>query len=108
MKKKFFIDTLLYTAAPKLPSMVSFLILPVITPYLSLNDYGKFGMIIACYSLFQLAVTLGQKVILQNSFFEYPNKYNLVWSRSYGIMIIGSILGSLCMAIAFFFLLNKD
>jgi len=107
MKKKFFIDTLLYTAAPKLPSMVSFLILPVITPYLSLNDYGKFGMIIACYSLFQLAVTLGQKVILQNSFFEYPNKYNLVWSRSYGIMIIGSILGSLCMAIAFFFLLNK-
>ncbi|HEY6976147.1 MAG TPA: oligosaccharide flippase family protein [Chitinophagaceae bacterium] len=107
MKKKFLIDTILYAAAPKLPSIVSFLLLPIITPYLSLNDYGKYGMVIACYSLFQLTVTLGQKVILQNSFFEYKNKYNLVWSRSYGIMIMGSILGSLCMAIAFFFLVHR-
>lgn len=107
MKKKFVLHTILYTAAPKLPSIASFFILPVVTPYLTLKDYGKYGLIIACYSLFLLSVTLGQRVILQNSFFEYERKYNLVWRRSYGIMIIGSLLGSLLLAIIFFFLLNK-
>jgi O-antigen/teichoic acid export membrane protein len=107
MKKKFILHTVLYTAAPKLPSIAVFFILPFITPYLSLRDYGKYGVIISCYSLFLLSVTLGQTVILQNSFFEYKKKYNRVWRRSYGLMILGSILGSLLLAIAFFFLLNK-
>ena len=111
-KKKFFLHTLLYTVAPKLPSVVGFFILPFITPYLSLQDYGKFGLVIACYSLFLLSSTLGQTVVLQNSFFEYKKRFNLVWKRSYSIMLAGSILGSLLLATALFFLLgetiNKD
>lgn len=107
MKKKFVLHTILYAAAPKLPTIASFFILPVITPYLSLRDYGRYGLIIASYSLFLMSVTLGQRVILQNSFFEYKEKYNLVWRRSYGIMFMGSIAGSFLLAIAFFFLLNK-
>jgi O-antigen/teichoic acid export membrane protein len=106
-KKQFFIHTVLYTAAPKLPSIAGFFILPFITPYLSLKDYGKFGLVIACYSLFSLSTTLGQNVILQNSFFEYKNKFNLVWKRSYGLMFVGSILGAILLAITLFFLLGK-
>ena len=106
-KKKFFVHTVLYTAAPKLPSIAGFFVLPFITPYLSLKDYGKFGLVIACYSLFLLSTTLGQNVILQNSFFEYKKKFNLVWKRSYGIMLAGSILGAVLLAIILFFLLDK-
>jgi O-antigen/teichoic acid export membrane protein len=107
MKKKYFFHTLLYTASPKLPTIAGFFILPIISPYLTLKDYGNYGLVIACYSLFLMGVTLGQKVILQNSFFEYKEKYNLIWRRAYGIMIVGSFLGSLLLAIVFFFLLDK-
>ncbi len=98
MKKKFFLHTILYTVAPKLPTIAAFIVLPITSPYLTLEDYGKFGLVIACYSLFLLSVTLGQRVILQNSFFEYPAKFPLVWKRSYGIMTLGSILGSVLLA----------
>ena len=107
MKKKFFLHTVLYTAAPKLPSIAGFFVLPFITPYLSLKDYGNFGLVIACYSLFLLSTNLGQNVVLQNSFFEYKNKFNLVWKRSYGVMLAGSTLGSILLALVLFFLLGK-
>jgi O-antigen/teichoic acid export membrane protein len=106
-KKEFFLHTLLYTVAPKLPSIVSFFILPFITPYLSLNDYGKFGLIIACYSLFLLSATLGQNVVLQNAYFEYKKNYRLVWRRSYGIMTAGCIIASLLLSAVLFFFLDK-
>lgn len=107
MRKKFFLHALLYTVAPKLPAAVGFLILPFTSPYLTLKDYGKFGLVIACYSLFLLSVTLGQRVVLQNSFFEYSKKFILVWRRSYGIMMLGSILGSVVLAIVLYVLLNE-
>lgn len=108
MKKKLLVHTLLYTILPKLPTLASFFILPFITPYLTLNDFGKYGLIMAYYAAFTMFVTLGQNVVLQNAFFEYGKNYNLVWNRSYGIMSIGSIMMSIILAVIFFFLLGQS
>lgn len=107
MKKKLLINTILYTVLPKLPTVASILILPFITPYLTLEDYGKFGLIIAYYSAFSLFVTLGQDVVLQNAFFEYRKHYPKIWNRVLGIMIVGSVLISLVLAFVFFDLLGS-
>jgi len=107
MRKKLIINTLLYTVLPKLPVLASLFVLPLITPYLTLNDYGRYGLIIAYYSAFAMFVTLGQNVILQNSYFEHGKYFNLVWSRAYGIMTAGSIFISIILAVIFFFLLGS-
>lgn len=107
MKKKLILNTLLYTILPKLPTLASFFILPFITPYLTLGDYGRFGLVTACYSAFSLFVVLGQNIVLQNSFFEYHKHYNLVWSRVYGVMTASSVGIAFLLAILFYFFLGR-
>lgn len=61
----------------------------------------------AYYTAFSMFVTLGQNVILQNSYFDHKKHFNLVWSRAYGIMTVGSIIISVILAAIFFLLLGR-
>ena len=90
--RKLLLDTLVYMILPKLSLIASFLILPWTSPFLTLNDYGIYGLLISYISVFQVMIGLGQVIILQNSFFTLGNNYKLVWRRSYGLMVLVSLI----------------
>jgi O-antigen/teichoic acid export membrane protein len=101
-KKKVFRDSLIYTILPKISLIASFLILPLISPYLTLKDYGIYGLLMAYISIFQIVIILGQNILIQNAFFTHKHSYKLVWKRSFGIMIIAGLISS----IIFYFILR--
>jgi O-antigen/teichoic acid export membrane protein len=102
-KRKVFLDSIIYTLLPKVSFIASLLILPWVTPYLTLKDYGIYGLLMAYITLFQIAMVLGQNVLLQNSFFSHKSNYKLVWRRSFAIMIIAGILSSCVFGLIFYF-----
>jgi O-antigen/teichoic acid export membrane protein len=96
--KKIFFNSLIYTILPKISIVSSLLILPFISPYLTLEDYGIYGLLMSYVGVFHMFIGLGQVVLLQNSFFTHKNKYKLVWRRSYAIMILAGILSSVFLS----------
>lgn len=96
-KQKVVIDSLIYTFLPKISFVASILILPLISKYLTLSDYGIYGLLISYVGVFQVVVGLGQVVLLQNSYFSYGNNYKLVWRRSFGVMILMGLLSCILL-----------
>ena len=60
---------------PKLPTFINILILPFVTPYLTANDYGVWGIISSYTGIFISIYTLGLHMHLSNSYYEYGDKY---------------------------------
>jgi O-antigen/teichoic acid export membrane protein len=71
---------------PQLPKLVSFFMLPILTKYLTPEDYGINGIILAYVGAFDALKDLGLSVILNNSFFKYPNRYTFTWQRVHGFV----------------------
>ena len=90
--RKIVTNTLYYGVVPKLTMLLSIVILPLTTPFLSTFDYGIYGVITSYTSLFVSIAPLGLHVHLTNSYFEYPRHYNLVWGRVLMLMLISSLL----------------
>lgn len=90
--RKVVTNTLYYGVVPKLSMLLSIVILPLTTPFLTTDDYGIYGTITAYTSLFVSIAPLGLNVHLTNSFFEYPRHYNLVWGRVLMLMLMSSFL----------------
>lgn len=84
---------------PKLPTFINILILPLITPYLSANDYGIWGIISSYMGIFISIYTLGLHMHLSNSYYEYSDKYRVVWGR---ILFLLLLLSTLFSCILFF------
>ncbi len=99
---KLLVDTLVYIILPKMSFIASLLILPWISPFLTLNDYGIYGLLISYISVFQVLIGLGQVILLQNSFFSMARNYKLVWRRSFGLMMLFSLI-----SILFFIIIVK-
>jgi len=104
-KKKIFIDSLIYTILPKVSFIAALLILPWITPYLTLKDYGIYGLLMAYITIFQIVMILGQNILLQNSFFTHPDKYKLVWRRSFAIMTLAGLTSCIIFGLILYFTL---
>lgn len=101
--KKIVSGTLYYGIIPKLTIFINVLILPIITPYLSTDDYGIQGLISSYSSVFLAIAPLGLHVHLVNSYYEYKKKYNLVWGRIlYLQLVLGLIFGMVNMMVLFF------
>ena len=101
--KKIVSGTVYYGIIPKLTIIVNVLILPIITPYLSTDDYGIQGIITSYSSVFLAIAPLGLHVHLVNSYYEYKNKYNLVWGRILCLqLILGVLFGTVNMLVLFF------
>jgi len=107
-KKKILRDSLIYTILPKISFVAALLILPIISPYLTLEDYGVYGLLMAYISIFQIVMVLGQNILLQNSFFTHKIAYKLVWKRSFGLMIIAGLISSIIFYfIVYFTMMDK-
>lgn len=89
--RKIVTNTIYYGVVPKLTMLLSIIILPLTTPFLTTYDYGINGVMASYTSLFISIAPLGLHVHLTNSYFEYPRHYNLVWSRVLGLMLVSSL-----------------
>ncbi len=88
--RKIVANTLYYGVVPKLTMLLSVVILPLTTPFLTTFDYGVYGVMTSYSGLFMAVAPLGLHVHLTNSYFEYPHNYNLVWGRVLMLMLISS------------------
>ena len=101
--KKIVSGTVYYGIIPKLTIFINVLILPIITPYLTTDDYGIQGIMYSYTSLFLAIAPLGLHVHLVNSFYEFGEKYNLVWGRIlYLLLALGLFFGILNMLVLIF------
>ena len=88
---------------PKLPTFINILILPFVTPYLTANDYGVWGIISSYTGIFISIYTLGLHMHLSNSYYEYGDKYRYVWGRILYLLLVLSVFFS---CILFFIIWN--
>lgn len=92
--KKIFGNALAFGVIPKIPTLINILILPIITPYLTLNDYGIWGIVSAYSSFFVCLAPLGLNVHLTNSFFEV-RKWKIYWGHIFYLLLLSGVICSL-------------
>ena len=101
--RKIVTNTFYYGVVPKLTMLLSVVILPLTTPFLTTFDYGVYGVMTSYTSLFVSIAPLGLHVHLTNSFFEMPRHYHLVWGRVLMMVLLSSfIFGLINMGILLF------
>ena len=101
--KQLIINIFWYGVVPKLAAIFTILILPLITPYLTLEDYGIIGLINSYKSIALGVATLGLHLHLINSYFELGAKFKLLWRKLFFYILLGSILTAFCLSVVYFF-----
>ena len=88
----------IYGIGPEIPKLINFIMLPIITPFLSPEDYGYYGIIMAYLAILALLKDLGLSVIVNNVFFKYKRRYLFTWSRVYGLLILWDLMLAVIIA----------
>lgn len=105
---KIFTHTLLYALGPQIPKIASLFVLPIITKYLSSQDYGTYGLITSYTGIFSALADLGFSVVLVNSFFRYPHKWKFIWRQLHYYLLIWSWLYNTLVAFFLYWILPSD
>jgi O-antigen/teichoic acid export membrane protein len=92
MIKKFISSSQFYLYSAYLPTLISLFTLPVITPYLTLRDYGIYGLLFSIYSFVSLIFNLGFTVEYQNSYFNERETYQAKWSKIIGFQVVWNLI----------------
>jgi O-antigen/teichoic acid export membrane protein len=100
-------NTVWFGLVPKLSSIMTVLILPFTTPFLTASDYGIVGIVTSYSAIFYSVYTLGLNVHLTNSYYEYKNKFNLVWGRILFLLLISGILSAIILSITLSVVLSE-
>jgi O-antigen/teichoic acid export membrane protein len=79
--KRFISHSLLYTISPQIPKIVGFFLLPLITPYLSVTDYGIYAIVVAIMAMFVPLTELGLPILLANVFIKHPYRWKTTWQQ---------------------------
>ena len=95
MLKKILKDTSIYTIAKVLPQITSFLLIPVYTSYLTVEDYGIVGamQIISVFFLLVLTFSLDRSIF--RLFFDYKSKEKqkeFLGTLSIGLIVLSTII----------------
>lgn len=101
--KKLFSHTALYGLAPQLPKIAGIFVLPIITRYLTEEDYGIAGVVAAYTGALGVLQSLGIAVILANSFYKQPGTYRWLWRQLHGFISLWSIFYGLLLATVLYF-----
>lgn len=108
--KKIVNHSIIYAILPKLPILLGFVILPLITPYLTDIDYGIYGIVLSIVTGVTVIKTLGLDVILMNTYIHhhYNGRYRLIWNEIQGFVFIWSFLLGVLVAILLNFILPSE
>ncbi len=84
--KKFFSHSAIYGLSGQISKVAGILVLPIITPYLTREDYGTMGIIMAYTGFVLILQNIGLNVIAANSFYQHPSRYKWVWRQLMGFL----------------------
>lgn len=90
---------------PQLPKIVGLFMLPFITPFLSKEDFGIWGTIMAYSMVFSVLRDLGMSVPLLNSFYKNPTRWKLVWNQVYFFLMVYGVLFTLVQMVVLYFIM---
>lgn len=99
MLKKVLANSMIYGLGQNVPKLISLVLIPVITPFLTKEDYGIYGILLAYIGSTTVLKQLGFSVILSNSFFKNPLHYKFVWSRVFGFLLTWNLILALIYTI---------
>lgn len=97
--KQILINSIWFGVIPKISTLINILLLPILTPYLTPYDYGIWGVISSYSAIFLSVYTLGLHMHLTNSYYEYKNRYNIVWGRILFLLFISATVCSIILTI---------
>lgn len=106
--KKLASNTLIYTIAPQIPQIAGLFILPFTTKYLTPLDYGIYGIVSAYLSAFNGISDLGLSINMMNAYFNYPQKWKILWRQYHFYISIWSLVYALILAVILFFLMPVE
>lgn len=98
MLKDLFKGSAVYGIAPFVPRIISVLLLPIMTKYLTSTDYGIIGTITSITMAIQAFQELGLSVLLQNYFYKCRGQYKVFWREIYGFLSMWMVVYSLLQA----------
>ena len=98
----------IYGIAPFVPKILTVLLLPVLTKYLTSTDYGIIGTITTITFAVQALQDLGLRVLLPNYFYKCREKYKVVWREIYGFLSLWMILFAMIQATLLFVFMPKE
>lgn len=108
MLKDLFKGSAIYGIAPFAPKILSVLLLPILTKYLTSTDYGIIGTITSITCAVQALSDLGLRPLLTNYFYKCKYQYKVVWREIYGFLSLWMIIYALIQAITLYFLIPKE
>jgi O-antigen/teichoic acid export membrane protein len=99
MIKKLISGSKYYILISFLPVLFSFFTLPLISPYLTLRDYGVYGVFYSIYNFLILILNLGFTIEIQNAYFKNKENYKNSWSEIIGFQFVWNIIASFLLGI---------
>ena len=106
--RQLIVNTIWYGIIPKITAILTILMLPFITPYLTLEDYGIIGLINSYKGIALGIASFGLHMHLTNSYFELGNKFKLLWRRIFFYMILSSLIVTISLIIIYAFSLSIE
>ena len=107
MLKKIFGHSFLYTIANQIPLLANLIILPIVTPFLTREDYGIYGLLLAYLGAFTAFSTIGIDVLFQNTYFKNKINYIKYWKKYFGILLIWRTIYATILTIILYFLFRN-
>lgn len=104
-EKKLIGNIILFSIMPRINSILSLLIFPLITPFLTEKDFGLWGLISSYYAIAFAISTLGLEVNFVNTYFVYKRHFRFPWRILSGIIHYSGIIFSLLFALLMYVVL---
>ena len=101
-------NSILFTIAPLFPKVISVLLMPIMTCYLTDVDFGIAGTISAYSQAIGAFSILGLGVALLNSFYRTPLEYKELWRQIYGFLNIWMIIYASVQAVLLYFIIPEE
>jgi O-antigen/teichoic acid export membrane protein len=101
-------NSLLLSIAPFLPKVISIILLPIMTKYLTDVDFGISATISAYSQSIGAFSMLGMTIVLQNSFYKEPNLYLLFWRQVYGFLKLWMIVFAVLQSLLLYFIIPDE
>ena len=108
MLKELFKGSAIYGIAPFVPKLITVLLMPIMTKYLTSTDYGIIGTITSIIFVVQALQDLGLKVLLPNYFYKCPGHYKVIWREVYGFLSLWMIVFALIQSTLLYFFIPQE
>lgn len=108
MLKDLFKGSAIYGITPFIPRIITVLILPIMTKYMTSADYGIIGTITSITFAVQALHDLGLKALLPNYFYKCRCQYKVMWREIYGFLSLWMILYAAIQAVLLYFFIPEE